>query len=153
MTILRNSIQIQAPPKKVWETLASLGTLDKYDPVVSRSEVLPPGRNGLDAARRCDLAQGGWFKERIVEWEPPHSLAFELFECTLPVRRLKHRYELESLGGSTQVSQWMEYELKYGPFGRAMDLFIVRRKWDEGIKGFLEGLKAYVEEGRTKVGN
>jgi ribosome-associated toxin RatA of RatAB toxin-antitoxin module len=91
------------------------------------------------------LKAGGWFRERVTTWEAQRELAFELYECTLPVRRLKHRYTLTADGNATRVEQRMEYELKFGLVGAALDVIAVRRKWDAGIKAFFLGLKAEVE--------
>jgi hypothetical protein len=79
-------------------------------------------------------------------------MSFELFECTLPVRRLRHSYTLTQDGAGTTVHQRMEYELKLGPIGALMDALMVRRKWDAGIKEFFAGLKQYVETGRGPAG-
>ena len=38
MTMLENSIRIDAPPEKVWSVLASLDALDQYDPGVTKAE-------------------------------------------------------------------------------------------------------------------
>jgi carbon monoxide dehydrogenase subunit G len=37
MTVLENSIRIDATPERVWSVLASLDALAKYDPGVSKS--------------------------------------------------------------------------------------------------------------------
>jgi ligand-binding SRPBCC domain-containing protein len=145
MTVLENSIRIDAPPEKVWSVLASLDLLDRYDPGVKKSEIVTSSREGPGSARRCELKPGGWFKEKVADWTPNESLSFELFECTLPVRRLKHSYKLTPDGSGTIVRQRMEYELKFGAIGRLMDAMMVRKKWDAGIKGFFGALKQYVE--------
>lgn len=145
MTVLENSIQIQATPEAVWSVLGELGALDQYDPGVKKSQILEGPHDGVGAARRCDLAPGGWFEERVTEWEPNVSLAFELFACTLPVKRLRHRYTFTARDGGTLVTQTMEYELKFGPLGWLMDAVMVRRKWNDGIRGFFHGLKKRVE--------
>jgi ligand-binding SRPBCC domain-containing protein len=152
MTVLENSILIDAPPDRVWAALASLDLLDRYDPGVKKSEIISSARQGAGAVRRCDLVAGGWFKEKIVAFEPHRAISFELFECTLPVRRLKHDYTLTAQDGGTLVHQRMEYELKMGFVGKLMDALLVRRKWDAGIKGFFAGLKHYVEAGARRVG-
>ncbi len=152
MTVLDNSIRINASPEKVWSVLASLDALDRYDPGVTKSEIVTSSREGPGSARRCDLAPGGWFKERVVDWTPSRSLSFELFECTLPVRRLRHSYTLTPDGSGTVVRQRMEYELKFGPAGKLMDALMVRKKWNAGIQGFFAGLKHYVETGRRPSG-
>jgi ligand-binding SRPBCC domain-containing protein len=151
MTVLENSIRIDATPEKVWSVLASLDALAKYDPGVSRSEIVSPAKEGPGAARRCDLTPGGWFKERVADWRPNEALSFELYECTLPVRRLRHSYTLVREGDGTLVRQRMEYELKFGPVGKLLDAVMVRRKWNAGIKGFLSGLKRYTETDRPSV--
>ncbi len=152
MTVLENSIRIDAAPEKVWSVLAALDALDRYDPGVSRSEVVSPVSVGPGAARRCDLAPGGWLEERVADWRPNEALAFELYECSLPVRRLRHSYTLVRDGGGTVVRQRMEYELKFGPLGKLMDALMVRRKWSAGIAGFFSGLKRYVESDRSAAG-
>ncbi len=152
MTVLENSIHIHAPREKVWSVLAALDALDQYDPGVQKSTVISAQRDGLGAERRCDLTPGGWFKERVAEWRPPEALAFELVECTLPVRRLKHSYTLTPDAGGTIVRQRMEYELKFGLLGQLMDAVMVRKQWNIGIQGFFAGLKQFAETGERRPG-
>jgi ligand-binding SRPBCC domain-containing protein len=147
MTRLDNAIHIDARPEDVWRVLGDLEALDAYDPGVARSRRTSPQRDGLGAARRCELEPTGWFEERITEWRPTEALAFELSACNLPVELLRHRYTLAPEGGGTRVTQRMEYRLKYGPVGRLLDALVVRRKWDAGIRSFLAGLKDFVESG------
>ena len=99
-----------------------------------------------DKFTRFDLTEGScWFKEKITRWEPESALAFELYECTLPVKMLKHSYTITRTKGKTRVSQVMEYEMKFGVFGKVMDSLMVRKKWNDGIKKFFSGLKHYIE--------
>ena len=56
MTVLENSIRIDTTPDKVWSVLASLDALAKYDPGISKSEIVSPAKEGPGAARRCDLS-------------------------------------------------------------------------------------------------
>jgi ligand-binding SRPBCC domain-containing protein len=147
MTVLENRIRIEAPPEKVWSVLASLDALAEYDPGVAKSAIVSEAKQGPGAARRCDLAPGGWFEERVASWRPNEALSFELYECTLPLRSLRHSYTLVPDGGGTLVSQRMEYRLKFGPLGKLLDAMFVRKKWNAGIRGFFLGLKRYVESG------
>ena len=151
MTVLENSIRIDTTPDKVWSVLASLDALAKYDPGVSKAEIVSAAKEGPGAARRCDLTPGGWFKERVADWRPNEALSFELYECSLPVRSLRHSYTLVRDGGATIVRQRMQYELKFGVLGKLLDAVMVRRKWNAGIKGFLSGLKHYAETGRRSA--
>ncbi len=152
MTILENAIEIDANPEKIWSVLASLETLDRYDPGVRKSAIISAVREGPGATRKCELAPGGWFEEKVADWNPHESLSFELVRCTLPVRRLSHSYRLSRTERGTLVRQRMEYELKFGPVGKVLDALVVRKKWDAGIKSFFAGLKKYVETGKNSSG-
>ena len=147
MTVLKNSIHIEAPPERVWTVLARLDGLQAFDPGIAGSTLRSEQREGLGADRQCDIRGGGWFRERVTAWEPARVLEFTLYDCTLPVRRLRHHYELRAEEGGTRVDQIQEYTLKYGPLGALLDVLVVRRTWDAGVKRFFAGLKAFVEAG------
>jgi len=152
VTVLEASIEIAAPPARVWAVLGTLDALERYDPGITRSKVLSTARTGIGATRQCDLKPGGWFRERVTAWEPERALGFELFECTLPVKRLKHDYVLTPMPEGTRVDQRMEYRLKLGPLGVLLDAAYVRRRWRAGIDSFLRGLKQLAERGPDTVG-
>lgn len=115
--------------------LASLDALAKYDPGVATVRIVSEQRSGPGSARQCDLKPGGWFKERVSHWREGEELGFELYECTLPVRSLEHRYVLRPEAGGTRVEQRMRYKLKYGLLGALLDLLFA----------FFAGLKTHVE--------
>ena len=145
MTVLHNFVEIDAAPERVWAALAALGALAEYDPAILESTIESHTDAGLGASRRCSLKDGGWFRESVTVWEPCRALAFELRDCSLPVRRLRHRYTLAARGRGTRVEQEMDYQLKYGLLGTLLDTVVVRRRWDQGIKNFFLGLKRHVE--------
>lgn len=149
MTVLTNTIHIEAPPEQVWEALTKLDALHEYDSGIAKSALRGDKRAGLGADRQCDIKAGGWFRERVTVWEPGQALEFTLYDCTLPVRQLRHHYTLRAENGGTRVNQIQEYTLKYGPLGAVLDALVVRRKWDAGVKSFFAGLKRYVEARRA----
>ncbi len=147
MSTLKNSIKINATPDKVWKALASMDVLHQYDPGVAKATLLSKDLpSGLGSIRQCDLKPKGWFRERVTEFVPEKSLTFELYECTLPVRKLRHRYEIMPDAGGTLVKQEIEYVLKFGVVGRLLDMLVVSKQFDKGIKSFFSGLKGYVEK-------
>ena len=152
MTVIENTVEIAVPPERVWKVLGTLDALERYDPGVARSRITSKERTGVGATRQCDLKPRGWFRERVTVWEPERSLGFELFDCTLPVKRLRHEYVLTAVGSGTRVQQRMEYRLKFGPLGSLLDTAIVHRRWRAGIALFLRGLKQIAERGPDIVG-
>ena len=147
MTTLSNEILINAPRQHVWDTLTKLDLLSAYDPGTKASVLTGDQADGVGAQRRCEVP-GGWFIERVAAWEPIQTLAFELVSCSFPVTSLRHDYTLSESDGTTRVTQVMTYELKYKAVGRALDAVMLRRKWDQGIKAFLSGLKGHAESVR-----
>jgi len=153
MTTLTNQVTIAAPRRAVWQALTHLDLLDQYDPGVRSSQLVGEQSSGLGAQRRCDLRPTGWFIERVAVWRPEEALAFELVTCSVPVSSLRHDYTLtqaaDHADARTVVTQVMTYELKYGVAGKALDVAVLRRQWDRGIKGFLHGLQQHVEAQHT----
>ena len=146
MTECETAIWIAAPPERVWAAIAALDTLHRFDPGVARSSLgARSGPPGVGATRRCDLARGGWFNERVTEWRPLESIAFELTDGTAPLKRFAHRMTLRAEGDGTWVTRKLGYELKFGALGMLIDGVMVRRKFEEGLRAFFDGLKRYVE--------
>ena len=145
MTVLTNTVHIDASREQVWAVLARLDALHEYDPGISKSEIRSGRREGVGADRHCEIKAGGWFRERVTSWVPERELEFTLYDCTLPVQKLRHHYRLFEERGGTRVEQVQEYALKYGLVGALLDTLFVRRKWDAGVKSFFGGLKRFVE--------
>jgi uncharacterized protein YndB with AHSA1/START domain len=145
VTVLTNTVHIEASPERVWAALARLDALHEYDPGISKSEIRSSRREGVGADRHCDIKAGGWFRERVTSWVPERELEFTLYACTLPVQKLRHNYRLFEEQGGTRVEQTQEYTLKYGLLGALLDILFVRRKWHAGVKSFFGGLKRFVE--------
>jgi len=57
--------------------------------------------------------------------------------------------ELEAISLPFQFdSRDQAFRVVDGPVGKLLDVVMVRKKWDAGIKSFFEGLKHYVETGQ-----
>ena len=147
MTTLHNQIMIQAPIQKIWEALSNIEQLEKYDPTVKRSTAISSTRSGIGSARKVHMRDGkNWFEEKCTVWEPNKAVTYELTACSFPVHKLKHTYSFEHEGNQVTVKQVMEYQIKYGLFGKLLDAVMIRKQSETGIKQFFSGLKAYVEQ-------
>lgn len=87
-----------------------------------------------------------WVEEKCTISKPGEALTYELVACSFPVRRLKHSYTFEKNGNGVTVKQVMEYEIKYGWLGRVLNVLMIRRQSDSGIKNFFSGLKYCIEK-------
>ncbi|HEX9509468.1 MAG TPA: SRPBCC family protein [Puia sp.] len=148
MTTLYNEIIIDAPINKVWEALSHIEELEKYDPTVKKSQALSQITSGIGAIRKVDMNDGkNWFEEKVTVSQHNELLVYELTACSFPVQRLKHSYTFEQTGHQIKVKQVMEYQIKYGIFGKILDALMIRKQSNTGIKKFFSGLKSYTERG------
>ena len=146
MTTLYNEIIIQAPIERIWQALTDIEKLEKYDPTVKTSTAVSTSKSGLNAKRRVVMLDGkNWLEEKITVFKPMELLTFQLTDCSFPVKNLQHSYSFERDGDEIKVKQVMEYQIKFGFFGRVLDKLMIRRQSDGGIKKFMAGLKSYTE--------
>ncbi len=146
MATIKNEITVNASPERVWSILTDLELLEKYDPTVKKSTLISTEKTGIGSKRKVLMLDGkNWFDEKVTVFEPNKALTYELTDCTFPMKDLKHSYSFEKIGAQTKVKQVMEYTVKFGFFGKLLDVLMIRKQSDAGIKKFFAGLKNYVE--------
>ncbi len=146
MATIQNEIIVNASVERIWNVLADLELLDKYDPTVKKSTLISDERTGMGAKRKVNMIDGkNWFEEKVTNFQPNQALTYELTDCSFPIKGLAHSYTFEKIGTRTKVKQVMEYTVKFGFLGKLMDRMMIRKQSDAGIKKFFLGLKSYVE--------
>jgi len=146
MATIHNEITVNASVEKIWEALANVEMLDKYDPNVKQSTALTTNKSGLGARRKVLMRDGkNWFDEKITVFKPNEALTYQLTDCSFPIKGLTHSYSFENIGTQTKVKQEMQYTVKFGLFGKLLNAIMIRKQSDTGIKKFFAGLKSYVE--------
>jgi ligand-binding SRPBCC domain-containing protein len=149
MTTLVNEIIIQAPIEKIWQALSNIEELEKYDPTVKKSTAISSMRSGAGAVRKVHMKDGkNWFEEKCTLSKPEEALTYELTACSFPIDGLKHSYSFVQNGNRVRITQVMEYQVKFGLLGRFLDVVMIRKQTDSGVKKFFSGLKSYVEGNR-----
>ena len=149
MTTLRHSIRIGAPVEAVWKAVSDLEAVQRYNPMVASARFTSEKRQGVGAARRCQLRPNGWVEERVWEWSPPRAIGLEVAASEWPLVFMRWRTELREEGAGTAVSQETSYQVKFGPLGALLDALVMRRKLDRGIAEVFDGLKRFVEGTRA----
>lgn len=139
------STVIDAPADQIWAALADIGSISVWNPGVKNSHLTSELDAALGATRHCDLGGRNYLDEEVVEFATGEALTMRITKTNLPFRHADIRFRLEPHGEATQVSVSPEYQLKFGPVGRLMDLVMVRRSYEKGMKALLRGLKRHVE--------
>ena len=144
MSKLINDITINAPIDKIWSILTDLELLDKTDPTVKKATLISENKSGLDAKRKVLMQDGkNWFDEKITIFKPNEELAYQLTDCSFPIKALKHTYSFQKNGDQIKVQQVMEYTVKFGVLGILLDKMMIGKQFNSGINKFLNGLKTY----------
>lgn len=147
MTTLYNEITINASIEKIWEALAVIDNLDKFDPTVKKVTVISANKSGTNANRKVNMLDGkNWFEEKITVFETNKLLTYQLTNCSFPINGLTHSYSFEKIGEQIKVKQVMQYTVQFGLLGKLLDLLVIRKQTNTGIQKFFIGLKKYAEQ-------
>lgn len=145
MTRITNDIRIDAPREKVWDVIADLGSVSVWNPTLSNSYYTSEAKEGVEAARQCDFPDGGYVKERIVEWRPGEGFTLDIYEGTLPFASAHGRFSLAEDGDGTIVTFEFEYDLKSDVPVDPQE--VERQNREELLPLIAASLKQYVETG------
>lgn len=86
------SIEIDAPPKKVWENVIEFPQLDEPTEFIFKTGIAYPINakikgKGVGAVRHCNFTTGS-FVEPITVWNEPNLLKFDVLEQPKPMKEL-----------------------------------------------------------------
>ena len=100
--LIQDSIEIDAPPARVWDIVSDLRRMGEWSPQCVRMAVL--GREVGVGTRTINLNRSGWKRwpttARVVVFEPEQTLAFRI-----PVNRSVWTYELEPTATGTLLTE------------------------------------------------
>lgn len=146
MTKVVREVLVDASREKIWEILANLESVQQYDPGVTAARYLTEAKEGVDAARHCDLVGGDFVKERITAWSPKEGYSIAVYEggdAFAPFQSQQGRFILTGAQGRTTVRMELTYELQPDVPGEQE----IEAQMSELIGGTLAGLKHYAETG------
>ncbi|KJD31196.1 hypothetical protein PW52_16775 [Tamlana sedimentorum] len=147
VTIITSEVEINASREKVWKVLSLIGEIEKFHPLVKKSEAISHIKSGLGAKRHCELLPMGQMEEEVVEWREGKSFVLEVVGGKMlpPYRFMKGRIDLVELDEKTKVTFLFSYQLKYGILGRMMNALVIRPQFKKAPPKYVNGLKEYVE--------
>ncbi|HYE85937.1 MAG TPA: SRPBCC family protein [Vicinamibacterales bacterium] len=147
MTKIRHQIDAACPPERVWAVLADLESVQHYNPGVRAAALRGSLRRGVGAMRSCDLLPKGQVVERVTEWDEGRALGLEVAESDWPIHFMRWVTRLEPHGAGTRITQVLEYQPKFGPFGWLLNQIVMKRKLQAAIGEVFTGLARYAERG------
>jgi len=151
LTRVETSIEIKAPPEKVWEMLAwdrfpewDEGTQKNAKSVEYTSEV-----GTLEDKYRVGATCRMTTKDRDLDFEITESVENEKIMARVTgapfVTQLFLTYILEPVEAGTKLTYRMDYEIPWGIFGKFLDK-LTHRMSEKELERSLEKLKSILEK-------
>lgn len=149
MTNFSKQITISSPQEKVWKTMSNLGGIYKFNPSVKTSYYISDKKEGIGAARICELYTGK-VEETASEWEDGKSfvLKIKFLEKAPPLKNVTARVDISAIDATTtEAKVTIEYATKMGIIGKTMNGLLIKSQLEKAIQQLLQGLKLNVEKG------
>jgi uncharacterized protein YndB with AHSA1/START domain len=94
---------IAAPIEEIWDVLADFGAISSWADNVEHSCILVTVPQPVGTARRLQVGRDTLI-EQIIEFDPPHTLAYRIEGLPRRLGRLTNRWTLQPAGTSTTVT-------------------------------------------------
>ncbi len=141
---------VAAAKDSTWALLANLEAVELYDPGVEHAFFVSNQHQGPGAARQCDLADGTYVKERIVDWRDGEGYEIEVYEDTtndFPFTDQRVRFSVRAEGAGTLVRMTYSYAPKAES---GLDRVQAAAIADEVVTGVLSGLQNFIQTGQRR---
>jgi uncharacterized protein YndB with AHSA1/START domain len=137
------STTVVASPEAVWAALAAFDRISTWAPDVDHSTYVTDQHEGIGAVRRVQVGRTVLL-ERIVEWEPPAALAYDLEGLPPVVAGARNRWTLRADGERTEVTLTSTVDPGAQRIGRVAAPLVLRRL-AKASEGMLAGLATHLE--------
>jgi mxaD protein len=101
------TVEIDAPPEKVWQAVRDFDGLGTWHPAVASDAIVEGRNNEVGAVRLLTLKGGGTIKEKLLAFDPAHrSFKYAILEGVLPVSGYTSTLVVKSAGKGKSAVAW-----------------------------------------------
>ncbi|KAL3918068.1 MAG: hypothetical protein SGILL_004416 [Bacillariaceae sp.] len=140
---------VDVPVDRAWEILSDFSHVHRIHPIVETVDQKTVEGRGLGAIRQCNMYDGNFAKERIVEWdEANRKYKVEVIDSSLPVKKLLAILSVTPSGSDkSKLSIELNIKAKYGLLGKIMERLVMKRQLGGTIGDLLGGVEEYEKTG------
>lgn len=126
MTRVERTATVDAAPDAVWHVLADFGAISSWVPMIQHSCLLSDRTEGVGTVRRVQVGRRT-VVERVVTWEPPERLEYDLEGLPPFVGAGRNSWRLEAVDGGTHVTLTTTLEPGPNPVKRFVATKVLER--------------------------
>lgn len=141
---ISRSRTVAASPQAVWDVLADFGAISSWAGNVDHSCVLQQASTPIGTSRRVQVGRNA-LVERITEYTPAATLAYDVEGLPARLRRVTNRWTLTPDGGGTAVTLTSTVQIGNNPLARAAEHATCRMLATQS-DAMLAGLAARLED-------
>lgn len=138
--------KINAPSGVLWSYLADYSNIHRFHPLLKGSNFIDGAHTcEIGSTRQCDMKDGSFIKERVIDWEEGSHYAIDVYETSMPIKDSNATLGVTPLG-ENETEAYMDIEMtpKYKILQPIMFLAF---RYVVG-PGILKGLETLYEEER-----
>lgn len=140
MPSIHHSFDADCSPQALWTVLADLGSVARTNPLVKSVTIVGQSDRGMNATRRCELAPKGSVTERVCTFEEGRMIGLEVVESNWPVSAMSWTTTVAPRSGGARLSQTLDYTMKFGLLGWALNALVLRRAIEKNVGRALQGV-------------
>ncbi|HUU63886.1 MAG TPA: SRPBCC family protein [Dehalococcoidia bacterium] len=143
---VQKSIEIAAPPEKVWPFLVEPKKILKWCITFKKFEYTGKQRSGVGTALYVEEKAGGPLMKlnfAVTEWVENKKLAFNMTSGNF-VKGYEQTWTVDATPPGSRFTFMEQVKLPYGVIGKVMELF-ARRSSEATVREMLAKLKSLVE--------
>jgi hypothetical protein len=136
-------------PSEVFSALNDFAGIHRFHPLLESSPLVDgTPAEGPGSERVCKLYDGNTLHERLLDTETDKWLTVEIVDTSMPMAKGGGRFDLKpTAAGGTELTMTMDFELKMGLLGKALDRLVVGRKFRGNLEQLLAALGEHLETG------
>src|ERR1700761_178126 len=123
---IHRSRSVAAVPKQVWDVLADFGSISSWADNIDHSCILNHASEPVGTTRRVQIGRNA-LVERITEFDPTWTLAYQVEGLPKLLHRFTNRWTLRAAqGGTTVVTLTSTVEIGSGPSQKLAERMLCR---------------------------
>ena len=132
------TVDLASPPAMVWDVLSAFDGISSWADDVDHSCLLSDQSEGVGMCRRIQTGRTT-LVERVVDWEPPTTLSYEIEGLPPVVRSATNTWSVSEHGGGSRVELTSSVDAGPRPPQKAIAK-LVARKMGQASDQMLAGL-------------